>query len=113
MRKDLHPLGAAHLALTQELKQRFTVQQSERGLLEGGDLRVAHGAIGQLAHQARVLILPLLPDDGALEYAARDQLFVAVAAAQGGLNSIGGFAHEASVADRMAQHFFLLLARFC
>jgi hypothetical protein len=54
----------------------------------------------------------VLPHDRVLENTVGNQPFTPVAAAQGGLDAIGGYAHQTSVTNGVVQHYVFLFTTF-
>ena len=104
VRQDVGAQRAANRLITQEFEQRLAMNEPEARPLER-EIQVFRRAGGHdLVQQRRVLALPLLPNGRILEYARRDELFVAVRTVQGNLHAIGRLAHETSVTDGISIH---------
>src|ERR1700688_973177 len=89
------------------MKQRLSMKQPKSRMFQRRDLNAPQSAIGQLAHQTRMLALPLRPHSRVLENTTRNELLVPVRTYQCGLYAISGLAHESRVTDGMAEHISL------
>src|SRR3979490_1339759 len=107
--EDSTALDAAHRFLPQVFEQRLAVDQTQGGMSECGSLCPQSAEGGDLVHEARVLALPQLPTDRALEYAVRNQVLHGIAAMQRGLDAISRLAHQTRMRDGTAVHPFILL----
>jgi len=87
---------AAHPPLPGVFEQRLAFDEPERSLFQHRDLSLPEARDRHDAHQAGVLIFPLLPDGRVLEHAGGDQLLLRVVAVQRAFDAIGRFAHQAS-----------------